>query len=499
MLINMKTDTFISNFSYKAHIQAQKDYRLRIFESVWECGYNHGTISKTVILASFILGATLLGAAPAALIFFGSSTWLVPAAGALLTLISALALKAFPLLCPSAYSMKTRSFEPAAYGAGRLYYQGDIPILELKNDDPYRAGEAHGYLLGKKLQNMLKALNSVNQSRFNPRGTPTPALIPRALKELRAQIPQEFLDEMQGIVDGYNKWDREKNGKGANKITLDDLVLIHMMPDSIHFKGYHQTGKLTSTLGCTVAIDKDAKEGFVFGRNMDWPSLNLFGSLTLIINRRHSDSKQSTVEVGLPGFAGTLTGMNKSGLSIAMNVCNGDTRKIEGMPAVFFNRLCLENCKTVQDVAAQIAKKPPLGDYHLSAADQHRAMAFHFKQGDARKHAVREWSKEKPLVVTNCRYKTDGCVEAKSYRFFSKEREELFGRLFKEARQTLAPQELAVDKLIAAGLALPYINNPLTTHKVVMLPQSRKMSVAFDNAFAGKRSLLEIDTSPLLH
>ncbi|MCE5318508.1 MAG: hypothetical protein LLG04_14245 [Parachlamydia sp.] len=66
-----------------------------------------------------------------------------------------------------------------------------------------------------------------------------------------------------------------------------------------------------------------------------------------------------------------------------------------------------------------------------------------------------------------------------------------------KSTETLAPQELALDKVIAAGLALPYINNTLTTHKIVMLPQSRKMRVAFDNAFAGKRALHELDTTAL--
>lgn len=113
---------------------------------------------------------------------------------------------------------------------------------------------------------------------------------------------------------------------------------------------------------------------------MDWPSLNIFGSHTFIINRKYAATKLSTVEAGLLGFVGTLTGMNKRGPCLAMNVCSGNTKKIEGMPAAFYNRYCLEHCATVQDVAAKVAEKPPLGNYHLSAADKNHATSFHFNQ-----------------------------------------------------------------------------------------------------------------------
>ncbi|MCE5316774.1 MAG: C45 family autoproteolytic acyltransferase/hydrolase [Parachlamydia sp.] len=502
----MKLDNFIQNFSRRAQVEANKDPQLQSTEKWRKWVHNHSTLVKVIEVAGLILGLASIAAAPAAFILLGPVALLIPIAGTALVAISYLAMTKLHLLLSTAHSMKNHTFKPATFGAGRLYYQGNIPILELKSDDPYKAGEAHGYLLGAQLHRTLQTLHTVNKSSLNPHRTPSPASIPHVMKTLRAQIPEDYLREMQGLVDGYNKWAKGGFLRRAGKVTLDDLILMHMKPDSLHFQGFDSAHaaqpQLASIhpLGCTVAIDKDAKEGIIFGRNMDWPSLNIFGSHTLIINRKYSGHKQSTVEVGLPGFVGTLTGMNKQGLSLAMNVCSGNTRKIEGMPAAFYNRYCLENCKTVQDVAARVAEKHPLGDYHLSAADTNHAIAFHFNQGDRngpQKHVVREWDQAAPLVVTNCRYQADGCASARSHMFFSKEREELFKRLINEAKETLTPQELSMDKVIAAGLALPYINNTLTTHKVVMLPQSRKMRVAFDNAFAGKRPLHDLDTAAL--
>ena len=75
----------------------------------------------------------------------------------------------------------------------------------------------------------------------------------------------------------------------------------------------------------------------------------------------------------------------------------------------------------------------------------------------------------------------------------SKEREDALKGLFQGAGNTLT------SRIVTAGLALPFVNNRFTAHKIVMLPQSKKMRVAFDNAYAGARALHELDTRTLLN
>lgn len=197
----------------------------------------HSSLIKVTEIAGIVLGLAALAAAPAAFMALGPVAMLIPFAGSAVAAICYLARAKLHLLLSTAHSMKSHTFQSANYGAGRLDYQGHVPILELKSDDPYKAGEAHGYLLGRQLHHNLQTLHTVNQSSFNPHPTPAPSSIPHAMKALRDQIPQDYLREMQGVVDGYNKWAKEGLFRRAGKVTLDDLILMHMKPDSLHLMG----------------------------------------------------------------------------------------------------------------------------------------------------------------------------------------------------------------------------------------------------------------------
>jgi len=409
------------------------------------------------------------------------------------------------LAIPSHHEMRHHAFQPASYGAGRLYYQGDIPILELDYADPRKAGEAHGYLLGRHLHRIIKAFDQVKEHipLFSGKDQDK---VHKVFAELSSTIPKEYLEEMEGMVQGYNKWAREGKWSKAKAIALEELLLIHLMPDSLHFNPSQietkvsegsqcissQENSCVPALGCTVVVDKDPQEGLVFGRNMDWPSFGIFGLLSLIINRKQGNGKFNTVEVSLPGFAGTLTGMNSNGISLAMNVAVGHTSKIRGMPAAFFNRLCLETSPDLKAVQTKIEQLSPLGPYHLTAADASAAKSFHFYQAPGPSHFVREWKEGNPLITTNCNYVS--ATERDWHMHHSEERHLLLDKLFREA---VAADSLEPGKLVRGSLTLPYVNNHETTHKVVMCPQTKKIQVAFDNAFAGKVPLYELDTSEL--
>ena len=129
---------------------------------------------------------------------------------------------------------------------------------------------------------MLSRLNFIK--RVAP--IPNPKQIPETLKAIRETLPQEYLEEMEGIVEGFNKW---SSGQfrlfGQNKITLDDLLFAHLMPDAIHFLPKQTEQKLfagkskSAGLACTVVIDRDEKNGITFGRNMDWASFGNIGEV----------------------------------------------------------------------------------------------------------------------------------------------------------------------------------------------------------------------------
>src|SRR5205807_4062635 len=119
----------------------------------------------------------------------------------------------------------------------------------------------------------------------------------------------------------------------------------------------------------------------------------------------------------------------KKGVTIAMNVCSGNTHFVEGMPAAFYNRVCLESSSCLEEVEEKVDKVAPLGSYHLSCADKNRARSFHLKQGRLRELVKREGTTVTPLIVTNCNYAKDGSQFLHMHE--SGKREEIIKKLFR--------------------------------------------------------------------
>jgi hypothetical protein len=362
-----------------------------------------------------------------------------------------------------------------------------VPILSLESDDPFKAGMAHGYLCGDAINRLSKRFDLVLHTIGKQ---PKADQLPKTLDVLRRSIPVRYLSEIEGLVKGYNLWAQEQHGwQAPKKITVDDALLFHLMPDSMHFQAgaferkLPPAEKLQSAVACSAIIERDPQKGFVFARNMDWPSFGLSGAYSLVIHRKHTHGQHDTVEVGVPGFVGTLTGMNNQGLSVAMNVCSGTTREIRGMPASFYNRACLEQCRTVDEVKAFARYSSPLGAYHLTVADQEKAQSIHFYQGPEEGHLIRRWQEGQPLVTLNCRYNPNpSCA-----MHHSRERQALLDDFFQHRS----------GRSLEETLSLPFVNNWITTHRVVMEPQTGRFRVAFDNAFAGKAPLHDVSTQRL--
>ncbi len=442
--------------------------------------HEHPTTTKIFKVAGLILGIGLLVSLPFAAPILGAGCVIgLAITGSLLTLASSVALFALDILVPPHHDMKNHVYKPAQCDGGRLYYEGDVPILSIDSDDPFKAGNAHGYLCGDAINQLTKRFSLILHTVAR---MPRADQLQRTLAEMRRVIPPQYLRELEGLAEGYNQWAKEHWWHFPKKLTVDDALLFHLIPDSCHFQaGSYERGSTEiipneqQVVGCSAIIDKDPQNGFVFARNMDWPSFGLAGAYSLVIHRKHANGLRSTVEVGTPGIIGTLTGINDQGLSLAMNVCSGNTQEIRGMPASFYNRACLEGCRTVQDVENYTRGQSPLGAYHLTVADRNQAQSIHFYQGSGDSHVIRRWRQGKPLSTLNCRYSP----EPVSHMHSSVERQQLIDEFFRNRR----------NRPVEEALALRFVNNWETTHRVVMEPQTGTFRVAFDNTFAGKAPL----------
>lgn len=459
--------------------------------------HEHPTASKAMQVATIVLGIGLIAALPFSAPFLttGSIAALVLTGAALLTagLITTLARQIIPLH----HEMNQHVFQPAQCEGGKLYYEGDVPILSLDADHPYLAGKAQGYLCGDAINRIVKRLDfALHRLEIYPRAES----LPKTLDAIRQVIPHSYREEMSGLLDGYRQWAKEHPLQFPKAVTEDEVLLLQLLPDSLHFNSAEFERKTNESQGnelneaaaiaCTAIIDRHDARGFQFARNMDWPSLGILGTYSLVIHRGYQNGLHKTVEVGIPGLIGTLTGMNDRGLALAMNVCLGTTTEIRGMPAAFYNRACLESCADIKELETYMRRYAPLGPYHLTVADRISAQSFHFYQAAIAKnqnpHAKRIWKPNHPLITLN------KCYDPKPFGFGifdDADRQEELDRFVQDRK----------NRPLEQALALPHVNNWLTTHRVVMEPQTLRFKVAFDNAFAGKAPLCAVPTEKLFH
>ena len=479
------------------------DPRFYPFKGAVRSIHEHPTTTKIIEATSFALGAGLLASLP----FTASRPKIGRVVGAVtsgvaLMLASSVAHLTLDLLIPPHHDMKNHVYQPGECDGGRLYYEGDVPILSLDSDTPFEAGKAHGYLCGEAIHRIFKRLDLILH---NIKSEPRSEESPNTLAAIRETIPSEYLQEIEGLVEGYNQWAKEQYWwKFPKKITADDILYVHLIPDcSGLFGGGLRRYRDMELFGiehprqnvaCSAIIDQDPNKGFVFARNMDWPSYGLLGTYSLIINRKHENHNglHSTVEVGVPGFIGTITGMNDQGLSIAMNtnmMALSVYREVRGMPMMFYNRTCLERCSNLKAVEDFTHHHRPFESYHLTVADRDQAASIHFYQ-DLRRgkfkqhHSIRRWKKDHPLSTFNGEYSYTDKAPPPQINYHKEPRDDILDAFF--ARRKNEPLEDA--------LALPEINDNNTIHRVIMEPETSTFRVAFDNALAGKAPLQSIST-----
>lgn len=450
--------------------------------------HQHPKAVRAGKMAALLSGTGLLAALPFTARTLGGVALVGQAvAGTLLTLTSAVALLALDLLIPPHHEMKNHVYQPGTYEGGRLYYEGDVPILSLDCSDPLKAGKANGYLCAPAIDRMSKRFGLILHTILRQ---PRASQISQTLVAIRKTIPSEYLQEIEGMAEGYNKWAKEHWWLRPNTLTADDFLVFHLLPDLLHFQpiaeGASKQGcspGVVPVLGCSAIVERDREGRLIFVRNMDWPSFGLAGTYSLVIHRNYPHGLRSTVDVALPGFAGILTGMNNQGLCLAMNVCLGDTDKIAGMPSAFYNRMCLETCASIEEVKKLIEEQSPLGPYHLTMADPNQAIAIHFYQqnGD---HLIRTLDANNMLSTLNCRY----TPTPQNHMNYGKQREQLI-------QLSLQNRTTPLEEI----LTLPFVNNWLTTHRVAMIPETQEFRVAFDNAFAGSAALCPVPIQKLFN
>jgi len=486
-------------FALQAFIDRERTQEIagrNFLESLQHFSYEHDIILKTVLVVAAVLGVVAIRYASGfSNLAVRVISWIC---GGAVTLIAVVSFFVLQVLAPGPFSLSDHQFTPSIYNGAKLYYQGHIPILEVQygKRGHYGAGYDQGYLLGSSIDTIIGRLRTLEWLL----GAPEASQLPGLLAEISKKLPERYRDELRGVADGFNAW-ADTQWMKPKKISYDEILLFHLMPDRIihnadqlnqQYAGIQGQSALAlqekhpAQNGCTAVMARDAVDGVMMMHTLDWPSAGVLGNYTLIRNCKYSDDTQDSVEIGMPGLIGTLTGMNASGFTAAMNICASLPESVDGMPAVFANRALLEKVTTVKQAKRELAVTPTLGPYHLSVADKKKASSLHFYQGDHRKTVVRNLEEDTPLIVTNASYQDEYQYD---HMFYSRERDAIVKRLFREHRA------LGAQKLLETSATLPYVNNQLTLQVAHMTPKTRRIALAWQNAFSGAVEPIELDTT----
>jgi hypothetical protein len=432
--------------------------------------HNHTKLVKISRIALDMIGTSLIIAG-----FFGFSYTHLPLliAGALIVLISELAFQTFKLAGFIAFDPEIPSFseKTSLSKNSKLHYQNSAPILELNENTPFENGKAHGELMAPYIFKML------SRTRFTMKlfGMLHIEKIKKALPEIQKKIPLPYLEELRGLLEGMNEWDRKKSFFKPKPITLDELILFQLIPDMAHL-----TLSNMAVVGCTVVADKEKDGSFVFGRHLDWPSFGTYGSHTLLIKRKN------TLSVSVPGLIGDLTVMNTS-LFLTLNVCSPkiivDSVETDKIPSIFLLRKIAEtytSVETLQKAIRDETLETPLVPFHANIMDEKSLITVHFRQQmDGIKPVIRNFERKKANTLYATYNDHHPTEDTKSHRIYmGVERENAGNTAY------LANQEKTAFERVRMILKQRPINNHLTIHHVIYRPTQRLLTLRFDDSFA---------------
>ena len=247
-----------------------------------------------------------------------------------------------PIVLAQFQSVDKIPYEKKHYKNSYLEYQNNTPILHLYGSASER-GEAIGHLMGKQIQHLIDKYIKILHS-----GEKYQKAIQTAY-QLEKHIPREYILEMKGI------------SKGSG-IAYKDILLANTFLEMLF-------GVMCSTF--VVQKEQSDVNTLIFGRNLDFPSMNVAHLYDLIMVY-HLENKNSLVIIGWPGMIGAISGMNQKGLAATMLVSLSEQRpNFNNIPSTLAFRQVLESYGSVKEVVDYFKKTKIASPNNLTVADAH--------------------------------------------------------------------------------------------------------------------------------
>jgi isopenicillin-N N-acyltransferase-like protein len=129
-----------------------------------------------------------------------------------------------------------------------------------------------------------------------------------------------------------------------------------------------------------VEPDRSATKGPLFGRNLDYFTLDVLDRYSLVTVCR-PEGKHAFASIGFPGLFGCLSGMNDAGLALATHQVYGSLDASprfnpKGMPYTFCFRQILEQCTTVEEAERLLRSAERTTFFNLAICDRRGGAVF---------------------------------------------------------------------------------------------------------------------------
>ena len=203
----------------------------------------------------------------------------------------------------------------------------------------------------------------------------------RLSQEMKPDIPQEYVDELQGILDGCQA------AKPATTVTWEDLWALNFGIDCLLAHVYHgglfkkahippfvlKVPYMCNAMFLGSALTDDGHH--YFGRDFMFSTANVFqDTATLIIYRpddRDGKARRPFVSQTAPGFVGSIIALNDQGVAMGVNMlpshqCNPARPGLNSLTLV---RDCMQYSSSADDAVDRIVAAPrgvtwlyPVGD-----------------------------------------------------------------------------------------------------------------------------------------
>ncbi len=261
-----------------------------------------------------------------------------------------------------------------------------IPVIELRGSPP-ELGKAYGDAVGDTVKLLYENYLMVRLTGPN---------LLRA-RVAAAEFEIYFLPEHREELSAMSQ---------SLEINHYDAVLAQCFLDLLP-----STGCSTITLPASASPDGIAR----FGRNLDFPSLNIADKHSVLFIYHPDDGRYQFAAVGWPGMIGVLSGMNEHGLCLSNMEVDRPARVPSAMPYTLLYRTILERCKNV-DEAIQLLRNTPrqtANNLMLMDADGNRAVVEIQPDGIT----VRRGVDNSALISTNHQRGIDADSSGRCWRY----------------------------------------------------------------------------------